>query len=108
MAALRMGCLPLEVETGRFGCAARPLQQRLCKLCSTDIENEEHFLLHCHALKDERKDLIDAMCKIEGSQFLHLNATDKALLILKLAQRPRQICKLVFSMCSKRCSLLLM
>ena len=85
MAALRMGCLPLEVETGRFGCAARPLQQRLCKLCSTDIENEEHFLLHCHALKEERKDLIDAMCKIEGSQFLHLNATDKALLILKLA-----------------------
>ena len=36
-----------------------------------------------HALKDERKDLIDAMCKIEGSQFLCLNATDKALLILR-------------------------
>ena len=49
--------------------------------------NEEHFLLHCHALKDERKDLIGAMCKIEGSHFLCLNATDKALLILKLQDK---------------------
>ena len=107
MAALRMGCLPLEVETGRFGCAARPLQQRICKLCSTDVENEEHFLLHCHALKEERKDLFNAMCKTEGNKFLCLNATAKVLLILKLAQQPRQICKLVFSMYSKRRSLLL-
>ena len=107
MAALRMGCLPLEVETGRFGCAARPLQQRVCKLCSTDVENEEHFLLHCHALKEERKDLFNAMCKTEGNKFLCLNATTKVLLILKLAQQPRQICKLVFSMYSKRRSLLL-
>ena len=107
MAALRMGCLPLEVETGRFGCAARPLQQRICKLCSTDVENEEHFLLHCHALKEERKDLFNAMCKTEGNKLLYLNATAKVLLILKLAQQPRQICKLVFSMYSKRRSLLL-
>ena len=107
MAALRMGCLPLEVETSRFGCAARPLQQRVCKLCSTDVENEEHFLLHCHALKEERKDLFNAMCKTEGNKFLCLNATTKVLLILKLAQQPRQICKLVFSMYSKRRSLLL-
>ena len=83
MVALRMGRLPLEVEQAVLGVLHDLL---LCNLCSADIENEEHFLLHCHALKDERKDLIDAMCKIEGSQFLCLNATDKALLILKLAQ----------------------
>ena len=82
MAALRMVCLPLEVEQAVLH------DLSLCKLCSADIENEEHFILHCHALKEERMDLIDAMCKIEGSQFLCLNATDKALLILKLAQSP--------------------
>ena len=38
------------------------------------------------ALKDGRKDLFNAMCKTEGSKFLCLNATEKVLLILKLAQ----------------------
>ena len=73
MAALRMGCLSLEVETGQFGCAAPPLQQRICKLCSTDVENEEHFLLHCHALKEERKNLFNAMCRTERNKCLCLN-----------------------------------
>ena len=73
MAALRMGCLSLEVETGQFGCAAPPLQQRICKLCSTDVENEEHFLLHCHDLKEERKNLFNAMCRTEWNKFLCLN-----------------------------------
>ena len=70
MAVVRMGCLPLEVETGRFRCAARPLQQRLCKLCSLDVENEAHFLLHCPALQNERTDLFSVMCGMEGNQIL--------------------------------------
>ena len=74
--------------------------------CSSNQIAERHENVN-NALKEERKDLFNAMCKTEGNKFLCLNATTKVLLILKLAQQPRQICKLVFSMYSKRRSLLL-
>ena len=41
MAKLRCGILPLETETGRWRSA--PVEERLCKLCNDDIENEIHF-----------------------------------------------------------------
>ena len=49
---LRMGILPLRVETGRY--VGEPLETRLCTLetrlctlCDTNaIENEKHFVLN--------------------------------------------------------------
>ena len=38
---LRCGCLPLEVETGRYRTPKTPLQQRICQLC------ENHCPSHC-------------------------------------------------------------
>lgn len=55
MAELSLECLPLEIERSHLECASWPLQQKLHKLSSTNWENEEHFLLHCHALKNEKK-----------------------------------------------------
>ena len=42
VACLRMGCLPLEVETGRY--TGTPYEQRICKLCRSAPEDQEHFL----------------------------------------------------------------
>ena len=44
MAQLRLGILPLAIETGRYRNV--PLEERLCESCRI-IEDEKHFLLHC-------------------------------------------------------------
>ena len=42
-AQLRMGILPIKIETGRF--RNMPLEERICELCRmNEIEGEEHFL----------------------------------------------------------------
>ena len=56
LAQLRMGTLPLEVETGRF--TNVKLEERFCKLCLTGaIEDEHHFLFTCPLYEDIREDL---------------------------------------------------
>jgi hypothetical protein len=53
MAQLRLGILPIEVETGRF--RAIPLENRICKLCNLgQVEDEKHLLFHCVLYEDER------------------------------------------------------
>ena len=54
MAQFRLGILLLHVETGRFN--GTPLENRLCKLCSDGVvEDETHFLLYCNKYDGERE-----------------------------------------------------
>ena len=49
----RAGCLPLEVETGRWYNV--PRECRICKLCTSgEVEDEVHFIFCCGALKETR------------------------------------------------------
>lgn len=53
-AQLRLGILPLRVETGRFVNLA--LDDRKCEICNTEaIEDECHFLFECERYKDLRE-----------------------------------------------------
>jgi hypothetical protein len=46
LAKLRLGILPLEIETGRW--RSVPINERICKLCTLDrIEDEYHFMFEC-------------------------------------------------------------
>ena len=51
IAQLRCGCLPLEIELGRYRNPKIPLDQRICNLCNTGTEDETHFLTTCPALR---------------------------------------------------------
>ena len=42
---MRTGHHPLEIESGRY--IKTPREQRLCKLCMLDVEDEYHFVLKC-------------------------------------------------------------
>ena len=54
---LRAGCLPIEIELGRY--QQVPRNKRLCKQCTLGtIENEKHFLFHCSRYHDPRQDYI--------------------------------------------------
>ena len=52
---LRAGCLPIEIELGRY--LQIPRNERLCKQCTSGtVENEKHFLFHCTRYSDIRHD----------------------------------------------------
>ena len=63
----RCGILPLEIETGRF--RNIELQNRLCQICKTEVEDEIHFLLTCTAYTEPRKKLFK-----KALEFNHLFA----------------------------------
>ena len=51
---LRLGILPIAIETGRY--KSIPLPSRLCEICNENvIEDEIHILFHCTKYEKERK-----------------------------------------------------
>ena len=53
-AQLRLGILPLNIEIGRY--RAIPLANRICKMCTSNVvEDEHHFLFICSAYECLRK-----------------------------------------------------
>ena len=58
LAQLRLGILPLAIETDRY--YRIPLEKRFCKLCNEClIEDEIHFLCTCTFFSDEHENLFD-------------------------------------------------
>ena len=47
LSKLRLGILPLRLETGRFQRPLIPEDQRLCYCKSGETESEQHILFHC-------------------------------------------------------------
>ena len=46
LAKLRLGTLPLAIETGRY--TNTSVEHRLCKYCTLNVvEDEKHFILEC-------------------------------------------------------------
>ena len=61
----------LEIEKGRH--QNIPLNERICKLCKLEIEDEIHFLLQCpilNSFRTEAMQQISDVCKIFAS-FIH-------------------------------------
>lgn len=44
---LRISAHSLAIETGRYGTTKLPADQRFCKFCPTNVEDEVHFLFQC-------------------------------------------------------------
>ena len=58
VAKLRLGCLELRLETGRWARPKQPVEARTCQVCENqgaNIENESHFLFYCQKYRTERK-----------------------------------------------------
>ena len=65
MAKTRLGCLPIRLETGRYGIPRSPEEERVSLVCKNfnnptnnptleHIESEVHYLFHCSAYRNER------------------------------------------------------
>ncbi len=69
---LRLGVLPLRIETGRF--TRLEVHERLCEVCDKNqVEDEAHFLFHCDMYNDLRHDMETSMT----IQLNNLNLSEK-------------------------------
>ena len=50
---LRLSNQKLAIETGRYVKPYQPPDQRICPLCKTGLEDEEHFLMNCIGILGE-------------------------------------------------------
>ena len=73
---LRCGCLPLEVELGRYRSPKLPLKDRICTVCSRETGDEIHFLTTCEQLKEQRTDLTVAMSNL-FSNYISMDSVRK-------------------------------
>ena len=105
MAGLRAGCCPLQVELGRYTLPKTPFEQRTCRLCNTEVENQEHLLTRCSHLSKPRKLLCNFLAKY-NSDFTYYNDCKKCLTILQPSSGVYSICKLVYDMLTLRNNIL--
>ncbi len=69
---LRLGILPIRLETGRF--SGLNEADRICQVCDqTQIENEAHFMFHCNFYEAYRNELETGV----GADFSNLGTTEK-------------------------------
>ena len=63
LAKLRLGALPIRVETGQYNGLER--NQRLCMVCNKgNIEDEYHVMFDCQAHEEARNTLINQAVEI--------------------------------------------
>ena len=78
IAKLRLGILPIRIETGRYNGLYR--KDRLCLVCKDgNVEDKCHVMFQCKAHIEAREILFNEACKIH-SQFLNLTEIQKILL----------------------------
>jgi hypothetical protein len=74
MTKFRVSAHNLNIERGCY--IGLKVEERLCKLCYTDIEDEEHFLINCPTLHNTRKHYF-YLIKRNCHNFVSLNNKQK-------------------------------
>ena len=90
MSKLRLGCLPIRIETGRYSIPRVPEDQRTCLVCKFDlettnplldkIESEIHYLFACQVYSTERDEWFSKMTL--PVDFDHLTLQQKLNIVL--------------------------
>ena len=92
LAQLRLGILPIEIETGRYRSVAR--EERICQICNmNNVEDELHFLLYCTAYENIRMNWLDKMDI--NIDILDGNIEHSRSLLKKIFDFPRQTAKYI-------------
>ena len=92
MAKLRLGVLPIRLETGRYERPILPADQRLCQQCSLGVpEDEAHFTLECPRNSILREKLLSHT----NESFKYLNPTEKLKYLLNNSEIVKQTSQFV-------------
>jgi len=80
LAKLRMGILPLAIETGRW--RSLPIDERICVLCNENqIEDEAHFMFECSFYEGHRAEFLSTIANY-CQDFLSMDMCDKWKMIM--------------------------
>ena len=75
IAKLRLGILPIRVETGRYNSINR--EERLCLGCNNgDVEDETHVMFYCIVHSEIRSGLLDKARETKPN-FMNFNDDEK-------------------------------
>ena len=83
---LRLGCLPIEIETGGYTNVTRV--DCICKLCNNEAEDECHFLFNCQKTQTQHVRLYYKLPEL-------LNCTDSSQKMKMLFQNPFIVSKYI-------------
>jgi hypothetical protein len=87
---LRVGILPLRIETGRY--VGEAPEQRLCRFCSLNmIEDELHFILNCELYNNIRNDILGDL--LRGDELNNLTQSEKLSTLMN--SYPRKTAKFI-------------
>ena len=84
------GVAPIRLETGRYERLA--VNNRICPLCNTEVENEIHVLLNCPQYNDIRQTLFDKAKDINNG-FPMLSDVNKLNVLLSNCDIVREVAK---------------
>ena len=75
--------MPLCIETGRYSKPKTPIEQRLCKFCSTGkVEDETRFISDCDLCSDIRDALFTKASEINPA-FNTFNSEEKVIFLMQ-------------------------
>ena len=100
MSKIRLGILPLRLETARFQRPVGPEDQRLCYCESGDIESEQHVLFHCKMYDSLRQLWLEKLNV--PFNFVDLPIEEKLKLVLNHDQNVRPTAQFVVSLMDLR------
>ena len=103
MAKLRLGCLEIRIETGRYARPRLPEEDRTCQICTNQgqaPESELHFLFQCEAYTNERTAWLSSLEKPE--HFINLSTEEKLKLVLNLDKNVKKTAQFIIEIYDKR------
>ena len=83
VAKIRLGCLEIQLETGRYARPRLQEEERVCQICNNEnlrVENELHFVFECKKYENERHLWLSKL--IIPTNFLTLQPGEKLDLVL--------------------------
>ena len=104
---LRLGCLEIRLETGRYARPRLPAEARLCQVCENqdeEVEDEIHFLFYCKASEEERSTWLNSLQKPEN--FLNLPSNEKLCIVLNNHDNVKQTAQHIIDVFDKRSKIL--
>ena len=84
---VRISNCNLDIERGRY--SKLPVEQRIFRLCSSEVEDEFHFIMHCPKLSAYRGDLFESLSLVIPS-FPDMSEIEKYI----LSSNDLDICKI--------------
>ena len=93
LSKFRSGVAPLRLETGRY--EGLEVDQRICPIRHSSVEDEKHVLLHCPLYVDFRNALFKQACEVNAS-FGNYTENEQLVFLFSTVDLTRSLAKTCF------------